>query len=99
MLMFKTSDIIHFVSDTIDISVSITMSSAHYSNMPVTSSYRRPDQLQIHWRVCVKTNRYTIASDYLHYMGQVMRKRVLCHIPTTKAQISLRIRAVCSAPL
>ena len=28
------------------------------------------------------------------YMGQVMRKRVLCHMRTTKAQISLRIRAV-----
>ena len=28
-----------------------------------------------------------------------MRKRVLCHMPTTKAQISLRIRGVWSAPL
>ena len=27
-------------------------------------------------------------------LGQVMRKRDLCHIRTTKAQISLRIRAV-----
>ena len=27
-------------------------------------------------------------------MGQVMRKRVLCHMRTTKAQISLRMRAV-----
>ena len=27
-------------------------------------------------------------------MGQVMLKRVLCHIRTTEAQISLRIRAV-----
>ena len=27
-------------------------------------------------------------------MGQVMRKCVLCHMRTTKAQISLRIRAV-----
>ena len=32
-------------------------------------------------------------------MGQVMRKRVLCHMRTTKAQISLRIHAVLSAPL
>ena len=27
-------------------------------------------------------------------LGQVMRKRVLCHMRTTKVQISLRIRAV-----
>ena len=33
------------------------------------------------------------------YMGQVMRKRVLCYMRTTKAQISLRIRAVWSASL
>ena len=33
------------------------------------------------------------------YMGQVMRKRVLCHIRTTKAQISLHIHAVWSASL
>ena len=31
-------------------------------------------------------------------MGQVERKRVLCHIRTTNAQISLHIRAVWSAP-
>ena len=29
-----------------------------------------------------------------YYMGQVERKCVLRHMPTTKAQISLRIRAV-----
>ena len=35
-----------------------------------------------------------------HYcMGHVMRKCVLCHMQTTKVQISLRIRAVWSAPL
>ena len=33
------------------------------------------------------------------HMGQVMRKRVLCYRRTTKVQISLRIRAVWSAPL
>ena len=32
-------------------------------------------------------------------MGKVMRKHVLCHMRTTKMQISLRIRAVSSAPL
>ena len=32
-------------------------------------------------------------------MDQVMRKCVLCHMRTTKVQISLRIRAVWSAPL
>ena len=32
-------------------------------------------------------------------LGHVMRKRVLCHMRTTKVQISLRIRAVWSAPL
>ena len=32
-------------------------------------------------------------------MGQVMRKSVLCHMRTTKVQISLRIRAAWSAPL
>ena len=82
MLMFKTSYIIHFVIDTIDIAVSITMSWAHYSNMPVTSSYRRPDQLQIHCRVCVKTNRYTIASDYLHYVYGPGQAKT-CLIPYT----------------
>ena len=34
-----------------------------------------------------------------HYLGQVMQKCVLCHMRTTKAQISLRIRAVWLAPL
>ena len=33
------------------------------------------------------------------YVGQVMQKHVLCRMQTTKAQISLRIRAVWSAPL
>ena len=33
------------------------------------------------------------------YMGQVMRKGVLCHMRTTKVQISLRIRAVWTTPL
>ena len=32
-------------------------------------------------------------------LDQVMQKRVLCHMRTTKSQISLRIRAVWSAPL
>ena len=36
----------------------------------------------------------TISGRYKYYMGQVMRKRVLCHMRTTKVQISLRIRAV-----
>ena len=36
--------------------------------------------------------------DHLN-MSQAMRKCVLCHMRTTKAQISLRIRAVWSAPL
>ena len=35
----------------------------------------------------------------MSHMGQVMRKCVLWHMRTTKAQISIRIRAVCSAPL
>ena len=30
----------------------------------------------------------------LLYLSQVMRKCVLCHMRTTKVQISLRIRAV-----
>ena len=33
------------------------------------------------------------------YLSPVMRKCVLCHMGTTKAQISLRIRAVWPAPL
>ena len=33
------------------------------------------------------------------YVGQVMRKCVLCYMRTTKVQISLRIHAVWSAPL
>ena len=33
------------------------------------------------------------------YLDKVMQKRVLYHMQTTKAQISLRIRAVWSAPL
>ena len=35
----------------------------------------------------------------LMHMSQAMRKCVLCHMRTTKAQISLRIRVVWSAPL
>ena len=34
-----------------------------------------------------------------YQLDQVMRKHVLCHMRTTKVQISLRIRAVWSAPL
>ena len=33
------------------------------------------------------------------HMSRAMIKRVLCHMRTTKAQISLRIHAVWSAPL
>ena len=33
------------------------------------------------------------------HLSRAMRKCVLCHMRTTKAQISLRIRAVWSAPL
>ena len=33
------------------------------------------------------------------HLSQAMRKCVLCHMQTTKAQISLRIPAVWSAPL
>ena len=40
-----------------------------------------------------------IPNNPTYFMSQVMRKRVLCHMRTTKAQISLRIRAVWSAPL
>ena len=36
---------------------------------------------------------------YLFIIEPGMRKCVLCHMWTTKAQISLRIRAVWSAPL
>ena len=35
----------------------------------------------------------------LSYLSRTMRKCVLCHMRTTKAQIRLRIRAVWSAPL
>ena len=40
-------------------------------------------------------------TEYIHLMihvSRAMRKYVLCHMQTTKAQISLRIRAVWSAP-
>ena len=40
---------------------------------------------------------YVCSGQY--QMGQVMQKRVLCHMGTTKVQISLCIRAVWSAPL
>ena len=36
---------------------------------------------------------------FLNNMSRAMRKCVLCHLGTTKAQISLRIRVVWSAPL
>ena len=35
----------------------------------------------------------------LYHMGQIMQIYVLCHVRTTKVQISLRIRTVWSAPL
>ena len=38
------------------------------------------------------------ACKHIH-TSRTMRKRVLCHMRTTKAQISLRIRVVWSAPL
>ena len=38
-------------------------------------------------------------TDPIQKMSLVMRKPVLCHMWTTKVQISLRIRAVWSAPL
>ena len=38
-------------------------------------------------------------TDLFKQMSQAMRKCVLCHMQTTKAQISLRILAVWSAPL
>ena len=44
---------------------------------------------------CVDRNRRYVED----YLGHIMRKRVLCHMRTTKVQISLRIRAVWSAPL
>ena len=37
--------------------------------------------------------------DIKIYMSRAMRKPILCHIQTTKTQISLRICAVWSAPL
>ena len=50
---------------------------------------------------CYNNVRWCNAKDWLEssQMGQVMRKRVLCYMRTTKVQISLRIRAVWSAPL
>ena len=41
--------------------------------------------------------KYTGIKRKASLMGQVMRNFVLCHVRTTKAQISLRIRAVWSA--
>ena len=41
----------------------------------------------------------TKLSHWINQVSQAMRKCVLCHMRTTKAQISLRIRAVWSAPL
>ena len=53
---------------------------------------------------CVKTQDtqhwiHLVTIGPLVYLCQVMRKRVLCHMWTTKVQITLRIRAVWSAPL
>ena len=44
----------------------------------------------------VKSETKTL-EDTLLYMGQILRKCVLCHMRTTKVQISLRFRAVLSA--
>ena len=41
----------------------------------------------------------SLKNNHGDHMCQVMQKRVLCHMRTTKAQISLRIRAIWSAPL
>ena len=40
------------------------------------------------------TSLCSIHSMFLYYLGRVMRKRVLGHMRTAKAQISLLIRAV-----
>ena len=55
-------------------------------------------------RLARKLTRQKYNQKHLPYiiqgqMGQVMRKRVLCHMRITKVQIGLRIRAVWSAPL
>ena len=47
--------------------------------------------------ICHKSTPVTKLS--LINMSRAMRKRVLCHMRTAKVQISLRIRAVWSAPL
>ena len=42
-----------------------------------------------------RTNRLSKTKSGIHlYLSRAVRKRVLCHMRTTKAQISLRIRAV-----
>ena len=49
--------------------------------------------------LCLKTLSYVLTLDLsviavsLNQMSRAMRKRVLCYMRTTKAQISLRIRA------
>ena len=54
-------------------------------------------------RLNVPVNNFSVMSGRSHrFLGNLpvlMRKCVLCHMRTTKAQISLRIRAVWSAPL
>ena len=44
-------------------------------------------------------NLTSLVSSRRYNVSQVMRTPALCHMQTTKAQISLRIRAVWSAPL
>ena len=53
--------------------------------------------LQLQNHSCLLTRSY-LWHEGIH-ISRAMRKRVLCHMRTTKAQISLRIRAVWSAPL
>ena len=52
-------------------------------------------------QTCVSENLGSLRfhKRYTLYMSRAMRKGVLCHMRTTKAQISLCIRAVWSAPL
>ena len=42
---------------------------------------------------------FAVMNLKFYHTGQVMQKCVLCHMRTTKVQISLRIHAVWSAPL
>ena len=50
-------------------------------------------------RGCGGKNNLTGPTGYLIQLSPAMRQGVLCHMRTTKAQISLRFRAVWSAPL